>query len=98
MLSCKDREALRLPTPSADLQSSRFDELADRISDKCRKWDMKVIESRFGLVPADSIRGSPERGIFQEAADQHGHEDRDENRIRNQQEGSVGKQDDLLRK
>ncbi|EKB14877.1 MalY/PatB family protein [Aeromonas veronii] len=55
MLSCKDREALRLPTPSADLQSSRFDELADRISDKCRKWDMKVIESRFGLVPADSI-------------------------------------------
>lgn len=55
MLSCKDREALRLPTPSADLQSSRFDELADRISDKCRKWDMKVIESRFGPVPADSI-------------------------------------------
>ncbi|WP_421213450.1 MalY/PatB family protein [Aeromonas sp. 600479] len=55
MLSCKDREALRLPTPSADLQPSRFDELADRISDKCRKWDMKVIESRFGPVPADSI-------------------------------------------
>ncbi|BCS50719.1 aminotransferase [Aeromonas jandaei] len=55
MLSCKDREAMRLPTPSADLQSSRFDELADRISDKCRKWDMKVIESRFGPVPADSI-------------------------------------------
>ncbi|MFM5552454.1 MalY/PatB family protein [Aeromonas veronii] len=55
MLSYKDREALRLPTPSADLQSSRFDELADRISDKCRKWDMKVIESRFGPVPADSI-------------------------------------------
>ncbi|WP_239104551.1 MalY/PatB family protein [Aeromonas jandaei] len=46
---------MRLPTPSADLQSSRFDELADRISDKCRKWDMKVIESRFGPVPADSI-------------------------------------------
>lgn len=55
MLSCKDREALRLPTPSTDLQPSRFDELADRISDKCRKWDMKVIESRFGPVPADSI-------------------------------------------
>jgi len=55
MLSCKDREAMRLPTPSADLQSSRFDELADRISDKCRKWDIKVIESRFGPVPADSI-------------------------------------------
>ncbi|MBL0668736.1 PatB family C-S lyase [Aeromonas jandaei] len=55
MLSCKDREALRLPTPSADLQPSRFDELADRISDKCRKWDMKVIESRFGPVPANSI-------------------------------------------
>lgn len=55
MRSCKDREALRLPTPSADLQPSRFDELADRISDKCRKWDMKVIESRFGPVPADSI-------------------------------------------
>ncbi|MGL6627543.1 MalY/PatB family protein [Aeromonas jandaei] len=55
MLSCKDREALRLPTPSADLPPSRFDELADRISDKCRKWDMKVIESRFGPVPADSI-------------------------------------------
>lgn len=55
MLSCKDQEALRLPTPSADLQPSRFDELADRISDKCRKWDMKVIESRFGPVPADSI-------------------------------------------
>lgn len=55
MLSCKDREALRLPTTSADLQPSRFDELADRISDKCRKWDMKVIESRFGPVPADSI-------------------------------------------
>ncbi|MFM5342283.1 MalY/PatB family protein [Aeromonas veronii] len=55
MLSCKDREALRLPTPSADLQPSRFDELADRISDKCRKWDMKVIESRFGPVPTDSI-------------------------------------------
>ncbi|MFQ2059192.1 MalY/PatB family protein [Aeromonas veronii] len=55
MLSCKDREALRLPNPSTDLQPSRFDELADRISDKCRKWDMKVIESRFGPVPADSI-------------------------------------------
>ncbi|MFQ2126538.1 MalY/PatB family protein [Aeromonas jandaei] len=55
MLSCKDREALCLPTPSTDLQPSRFDELADRISDKCRKWDMKVIESRFGPVPADSI-------------------------------------------
>ncbi|MFM5469613.1 MalY/PatB family protein [Aeromonas veronii] len=55
MLSCKDREALRLPTHSADLPPSRFDELADRISDKCRKWDMKVIESRFGPVPADSI-------------------------------------------
>ena len=55
MLFCKDREALRLPTPSADLQPSRFDELADRISDKCRKWDMKVIETRFGPVPADSI-------------------------------------------
>ncbi|WP_434470979.1 MalY/PatB family protein [Aeromonas veronii] len=55
MLSCKDREALRLPTPSADLSPSRFDDLADRISDKCRKWDMKVIESRFGPVPADSI-------------------------------------------
>ncbi|MFQ2015444.1 MalY/PatB family protein [Aeromonas veronii] len=55
MLSCKDREALRLPTPSTDLRPSRFDELADRISDKCRKWDMKVIESRFGPVPADSI-------------------------------------------
>ncbi|QIF45872.1 MalY/PatB family protein [Aeromonas veronii] len=37
------------------MQPSRFDELADRISDKCRKWDMKVIESRFGPVPADSI-------------------------------------------
>lgn len=55
MLSCKDREALRLPPPSTDLQPSRFDELADRISDKCRKWDMKVIESRFGPVPTDSI-------------------------------------------
>lgn len=55
MLCCNDREALRLPTPSAHERHSCFDELADRISDKCRKWDLNMIENRFGPVPANSI-------------------------------------------
>lgn len=32
-----------------------FDEVTDRISEKCRKWDRKIIEKNFGDVPKDYI-------------------------------------------
>lgn len=32
-----------------------FDEVTDRVSEKCRKWDSKIIEKNFGDVPKDYI-------------------------------------------
>lgn len=32
-----------------------FDEKTDRVSEKCRKWDRKIIENKFGQVPNDII-------------------------------------------
>ncbi|MDF2634385.1 MAG: Cystathionine beta-lyase [Pelosinus sp.] len=32
-----------------------FDEIADRVSEKSRKWDRKIIENNFGLVSEDFI-------------------------------------------
>lgn len=32
-----------------------FDEITDRVSEKCRKWDRKIVEKNFGAVPDNFI-------------------------------------------